>query len=314
MNPPVSTKFLIIGGGPAGYTAAIYGARANLQPILLQGDQPGGQLSIASEVENYPGFSQVIEGPWLMSEMEGQAIHAGADIRQDTIVSLDLSVRPFVAVGANETYAADAIAICTGARARWLGLDSEDHFRGFGVSACATCDGFFFKGKKVVVVGGGNTATEEALYLSRLAGSVTLVHRGEQLRAEKVLQQKLFENSKIHVVWSHIVAEVLGDQDPRRVTGVRLHNVKTQQEQVLPADGVFVAIGHDPATDPFKDDLACDPDGYIKTRPGSTATSVPGVFAAGDVADRVYRQAVTAAGMGCMAALEVERFLTDSGS
>lgn len=315
LKSSVRTKFLVIGGGPAGYTAAIYGARANLQPILLQGEQPGGQLSITSEVENYPGFSQVIQGPWLMSEMESQATHAGADIRADTIVSLDLSVRPFIAVGAsNDVYAADAIAICTGARARWLGLESEDYFRGSGVSACATCDGFFFRNKDVVVVGGGNTATEEALYLSRLAKSVTLVHRGEHLRAEKVLQQKLFENPKIRVIWSHVIDEIMGDQNPRSVKSVRLRNPKTREEQSIPADGVFIAIGHDPSTDPFRDKVACDSDGYIKTRPGTTVTSVPGVFAAGDVADRVYRQAVTAAGMGCMAALEVEKFLTETGS
>jgi thioredoxin reductase (NADPH) len=314
LSEAIQTKFLIIGGGPAGYTAAIYGARANLQPILLQGDQPGGQLSITSDVENYPGFSTVIQGPWLMSEMESQAAHAGADIRWDIIVSLDVTARPFVAVGENNTYAANAIAICTGARARWLGLESEAHFRGFGVSACATCDGFFFKNKDVVVVGGGNTATEEALYLSRLAKSVTVVHRGEKLRAEKVLQQKLFNNPKVRMVWNHVVAEIMGKSEPRGVTGLRLHNRVTSAEQHLPADGVFIAIGHDPATDPFKDAVACDPDGYIKTRPGSTITSVPGVFAAGDVVDRTYRQAVTAAGMGCMAALEAERFLTDSGS
>jgi thioredoxin reductase (NADPH) len=314
LSERVLTKFLIIGGGPAGYTAAIYGARANLQPILLQGEQPGGQLSITSDVENFPGFSQAIQGPWLMSEMEAQASHAGADIRHDTIVSLDLSVRPFVAVGSNDVYAADSIAICTGARARWLGLESEDYFRGSGVSACATCDGFFFKNKNVVVVGGGNTATEEALYLSRLAESVTLVHRGEQLRAEKVLQQKLFENTKIRVIWRHVVEEVLGAHSPRAVTGVRLRHAKTGEQQSIPADGLFIAIGHDPATEPFRSEVACDPDGYIKTRAGSTSTNVPGVFAAGDVIDRVYRQAVTAAGMGCMAALEAERFLTDAGS
>jgi thioredoxin reductase (NADPH) len=271
-------------------------------------------LSITSDVENYPGFSSIIQGPWLMTEMESQAAHAGAEIRQDTIVSLDLSVRPFVAVGETNVYAADAIAICTGARARWLGVESETYFRGSGVSACATCDGFFFKNKDVVVVGGGNTATEEALYLSRLAKSVTLVHRGETLRSEKVLQQKLFDNPKIRVIWSHVVEEILGHHEPRAVTGVRLRHRTTLAEQCLPADGIFVAIGHDPATDPFKDKVVCDVDGYIKTRPGSTVTSVSGVFAAGDVVDRTFRQAVTAAGMGCMAALEAERFLTESGS
>jgi thioredoxin reductase (NADPH) len=315
LGETIATRFLIIGAGPAGYTAAIYGARANLQPILLQGDQPGGQLSITSEVENYPGFSAAIQGPWLMTEMEGQATNAGADIRLDTILSLDVSVRPFFALGASgQVYRADAIAICTGARARWLGLPSEEYFRGFGVSACATCDGFFFKDKDVVVVGGGNTATEEALYLSRLARSVTLVHRGEQLRAERILQRKLFENPKIRVVWSHVINEIVGSDAPRAVQGVHLRNPKSQAEQFVPAHGVFIAIGHDPATEPFKDKVACDSDGYIKTAPRSTVTNVPGVFAAGDVTDRVFRQAVTAAGMGCMAALEVEKFLTERGA
>jgi thioredoxin reductase (NADPH) len=260
-------------------------------------------------VENYPGFSSVIQGPWLMTEMEKQAEHAGASIRQDTILSLDLKMRPFLAVGENGTYAADVIAICTGARARWLGLESEEYFRGFGVSACATCDGFFFRNKDVAVVGGGNTATEEALYLSRLAKSVTLVHRGDKLRSEKVLQQKLFENPKIRVIWDHVVEEILGDDTPRIVTGLRLRHVRSNAEQVVATDGIFVAIGHDPATEPFRDNVECDPGGYIKTRPGSSATNVPGVFAAGDVVDRIYRQAVTAAGMGCMAALDAERFL-----
>jgi thioredoxin reductase (NADPH) len=311
LGDPISTRFLIIGAGPAGYTAAIYGARANLQPILLQGDQPGGQLSITTEVENYPGFAAAIQGPWLMTEMEAQAAHAGADIRLDTILSLDVSQRPFIAQGSSgQLYHADAVAICTGARARWLGLPSEEFFRGCGVSACATCDGFFFKNKDVVVVGGGNTATEEALYLSRLAKSVTVVHRGDQLRSEKVLQRKLFENPKIRVIWSHVVEEIVGSDAPRAVNGVRLRNPRTRQEQFAAADGVFVAIGHDPATEAFKDKIACDEDGYIRTEPRSTVTNVPGVFAAGDVTDRVYRQAVTAAGMGCMAALEVEKFLT----
>lgn len=313
MSETIRTKFLIIGSGPAGYTAAIYAARANLQPILLQGAQPGGQLSITSDVENYPGFSSVIQGPWLMGEMENQAVHAGAVIHHDTIVSLDLSARPFVAVGEDAIYIADTIAICTGARARWLGLDSETYFRGSGVSACATCDGFFFKNKAVAVIGGGNTATEEAIYLARLAKSVTLIHRGDRLRAEKVLQQKLFDNPKISVVWNHVVEEVVGNPEPRAVTGLRLRNPKTQAEQQVSADGVFIAIGHDPATDPFRGQVECDPDGYIVTRPGSTVTNIPGVFAAGDVVDRTYRQAITAAGMGCMAALEAERFLTAAG-
>lgn len=313
MNETIRTQFLIIGGGPAGYTAAIYAARANLQPVLLRGDQPGGQLSITTDVENYPGFSSVIQGPWLMTEMEKQAEHAGAELRQDVIVALDLAARPFVAVGENGTYAADAIAICTGARARWLGLQSEEQFRGSGVSACATCDGFFFKNKDVAVIGGGNTATEEALYLSRLAKSVTLVHRGDRLRSEKVLQQKLFDNPKIRVIWNHVVIEILGEQTPRKVTGLKLHDQVTGAEPLLSVDGIFVAIGHDPVTSPFRDSVACDADGYIRTRPGSTVTSVPGVFAAGDVVDRTYRQAVTAAGMGCMAALEAERFLSENG-
>jgi thioredoxin reductase (NADPH) len=307
---PLKTRFLIIGAGPAGYTAAIYAARANLEPLLLQGDQPGGQLSSTSEVENYPGFSSAIQGPWLMTEMEGQAVRAGAAVRFDTILSLDIEKRPFIAHGSSgQVYHADAIAICTGARARWLGLPSEDYFRGFGVSACATCDGFFFKNKDVIVVGGGNTATEEALYLSRLVKSVTLVHRGDQLRSEKILQRKLFAQSQIRVIWSHVVEEIIGFHEPRAVKGVRLRNIKSGKEQFAAADGVFVAIGHDPVTEPFRRQIACDDDGYIKTEPRSTATNVPGVFAAGDVTDRVYRQAVTAAGMGCMAALEAEKFL-----
>jgi thioredoxin reductase (NADPH) len=312
---PIKTRFLIIGAGPAGYTAAIYGARANLEPLLLQGDQPGGQLSITSEVENYPGFSSAIPGPWLMTEMEGQAFRAGADIRFDTILALDIENRPFVAHGSSgQVYHADAVAICTGARARWLGLRSEEYFRGFGVSSCATCDGFFFKNKDVIVVGGGNTATEEALYLSRLAKSVTLVHRGDQLRSEKILQRKLFEHPQMRVIWSHVIEEIVGSDEPRAVKGARLRNPKSGKEQFVAADGVFVAIGHDPATEPFRSKIACDDDGYIKTEPRSTVTNVPGIFAAGDVTDRVYRQAVTAAGMGCMAALEVERFLAQGGT
>jgi thioredoxin reductase (NADPH) len=304
------SKLLIIGSGPAGYTAAIYAARANLQPILVQGLQAGGQLTITTDVENYPGFADVIQGPWLMEQMQRQAEHVGTRVITDMIVSADLSKRPFTCIGdSGDVYVADAIAICTGAQARWLGIPTEETFRGFGVSACATCDGFFFRGKEVVVVGGGNTAVEEALYLTNHATRVTLIHRRDHLRAEKILQARLFANPKIRVVWNSTVEEILGEMSPPRVTGVRLLNVRTRETSVVPCDGFFVAIGHTPVTDLFKGQLALDAEGYILTNPDSTATGVPGVFAAGDVKDKIFRQAVTAAGMGCMAALEAEKFL-----
>jgi thioredoxin reductase (NADPH) len=304
------TKFLAIGAGPAGYTAAIYAARANLQPILVQGLQPGGQLTITTDVENYPGFADAIQGPWLMEQMEKQAAHVGTRLIGDIIVSADLSKRPFTCVGdSGDLYIAETLAICTGAQARWLGLPSETAFRGFGVSACATCDGFFFRGKEVVIVGGGNTAVEEAIYLTNHATRVTLVHRRNTLRAEKIMQDRLFANPKIDVVWDSVVEEILGTQNPVHVTGVRLLDVKTGERSELACDGVFIAIGHTPVTEIFKGQLALDAEGYILTKPDSTATDSPGVFAAGDVRDKIFRQAVTAAGMGCMAALEAERFL-----
>ncbi len=304
------SKLLVIGSGPAGYTAAIYAARANLQPILVQGLQAGGQLTITTDVENYPGFAEVIQGPWLMEQMQRQAEHVGTRVITDMIVSADLSKRPFTCIGdSGDTYVAEAIAICTGAQARWLGIPGEEVFRGSGVSACATCDGFFFRGKEVAVVGGGNTAVEEALYLTNHATRVTLIHRRDRLRAEKILQARLFANPKIRVVWDSIVEEILGEKSPPRVTGARVLNLKTCETSVIACDGLFVAIGHTPVTDLFKGQLALDAEGYILTRPDSTATDVPGVFAAGDVRDKIFRQAVTAAGMGCMAALEAEKFL-----
>jgi thioredoxin reductase (NADPH) len=304
------TKFLIIGSGPAGFTAAIYAARANLQPILVQGMQAGGQLTITTDVENYPGFADVIQGPWLMEQMQKQAEHVGTRVISDLIVKLDLSHRPFTAVGdSGDIYIADTLALCTGAQARWLGLPSEEAFRGYGVSACATCDGFFFRGKEVVVVGGGNTAVEEALYLTNHATHVTLIHRRDQLRAEKILQARLFANPKIKVIWDSVIEEILGEKTPPRVTGVRIVNAKTRQSSIVPCDGFFVAIGHTPVTELVKGQLTLDAEGYVVTRPDSTATEIPGVFAAGDVKDKIFRQAVTAAGMGCMAALEAEKFL-----
>ena len=309
------TKVLIIGSGPAGYTAAIYATRANLAPIMVRGMQPGGQLSITTDVENYPGFEKAIQGPWLMEQMYKQCEHIGTLILEDLIVDVDLSKRPFVAKGdAGDTYVADTIVICTGAQARWLGIPSEDKFRGGGVSACATCDGFFFRGKKVAVVGGGNTAVEEALYLTNHASKVTLIHRRDTLRAEKMMQTRLFKNPKIEVVWNAAVDEILGE-DPKTpggaatVTGLKLKDTRTGEFSTLPVDGLFVAIGHVPATSLFKGKLAMDAEGYLLTKPDSTATDVPGVFAAGDVKDKIFRQAVTAAGMGCMAALEAEKFI-----
>jgi thioredoxin reductase (NADPH) len=305
------SKVLIIGSGPAGYTAAIYAARANLKPVLVQGLQPGGQLTITTDVENYPGFADVIQGPWLMEQMQKQAEHVGTQVIFDTITDVDLSARPFVATGdSGDRYLGDTLIVCTGATARWLGLPSEETFRGGGVSACATCDGFFFRGKDVVVVGGGNTAVEEALYLTNHASRVTLVHRREALRAEKILQERLFRNPKIDVVWDSVVDEIVGETQPHAlVQGVRLRNVKTGETRLLRTDGVFVAIGHSPNTELFRGKLKMDAEGYIVTRPGTVETDVPGVFAAGDVQDKVYRQAVTAAGTGCMAALDAERYL-----
>ena len=303
-------RVLIIGAGPAGYTAAIYAARAALKPMLVAGLQPGGQLTITTDVENYPGFAETIQGPWLMEQMEAQARHVGTEIIYDIITSVDFSVRPFRCTGdSGDVYLADAVIIATGAQARWLGLPSEQRFQGFGVSACATCDGFFFRGKQVAVIGGGNTAVEEALYLTHHAASVTLVHRRDSFRAEKILQQRLFANPKVTVVWDSVVDEITGAEAPLSVTGARLRNVKTGALSEITVDGVFVAIGHSPTTEVFKGQVACDSDGYIVTTPGSTRTSVPGVFAAGDVQDKIWRQAVTAAGTGCMAALEVEKWL-----
>ena len=304
------SKVVIVGSGPAGYTAAIYAARAMLKPILIQGIQPGGQLTITTDVENYPGFAATVQGPWLMEQMQAQAEHVGTEIITDTITDVDLTRRPFKMMGdSGDTYTADAVIICTGAQARWLGLPSEDQFKGHGVSACATCDGFFFRGKDVVVVGGGNTAVEEALFLTKFARKVTVVHRRDHFRAEKILQERLFNNPKIDVIWDAALDEVTGTQKPVAVTGVRLKNVKTGQITALPVDGVFIAIGHAPATEVFKGKIALRPSGYIITQPGTVATNIPGVFAAGDVTDDIYRQAVTAAGMGCMAALDAERFL-----
>ena len=306
------TKLLIIGAGPAGYTAAIYAARAGLAPLVVAGLQPGGQLTITTEVENYPGFAEAIQGPWLMEQMQAQATHVGATVEQDVILSVDLSRRPFRAEGdSGTTYVADAIVIATGAQARWLGIPGEKELSGFGVSACATCDGFFFRGKDVAVVGGGNSATEEALYLANLARHVTLVHRRDSLRSEKILQQRLFAKPNVSVVWDSVAQEVLADSSGRVpvARALALRNIKTGARSELPVHGVFVAIGHDPATALFKGQVAMDEDGYIVTTPGTTRTSVPGVFAAGDVQDRIYRQAVTAAGTGCMAALEAEKFL-----
>ena len=304
------SKVLIIGAGPAGFTAAIYAARANLHPVLLCGLQAGGQLTITTDVENYPGFAEVIQGPWLMEQMQAQAEHVGTKIVHDLAVKLDLSRRPFVVTAdSGDIFTADALILATGAQARWLGLSSEDTYRGFGVSACATCDGFFFRDREVVVVGGGNTAVEEALYLTNHASRVTLIHRRDTLRAEKILQDRLFRNPKIAVVWDSVVEEILGTPEPPEVTGVKLRNIKTGAVSERACEGVFIAIGHTPVTELVVGQLRLDPEGYVLTRPDSTATDIPGVFAAGDVKDKVFRQAVTAAGMGCMAALEAEKFL-----
>jgi len=310
MSKVTHAKLIIIGSGPAGCTAAIYAARAMLEPILIRGVQAGGQLTITTDVENYPGFAEVIQGPWLMEQMEKQAAHVGTRLVADHVTKLDLKQRPFrLECDSGDVYLADAVVLATGAQARWLDLPSEQKFKGFGVSACATCDGFFYRGREVFVIGGGNTAVEEALFLTNFASKVTVVHRRDHFRAEKILQDRLFKNPKIEVIWDSVLHDVTGDDDPLKVRGVVLKNVKTGALTKKHADGVFIAIGHSPATELIKDQLELKPSGYVKVAPHSTMTSVPGVFAAGDVTDDVYRQAVTAAGLGCMAALEAERFL-----
>ncbi len=309
-NPTKHTKVLIIGSGPAGYTAAVYAARAMLKPILVHGMEPGGQLTTTTDVENFPGFAEVIQGPWLMEQMKEQAQAVGTEMIEDHIASVNLKSKPFEAVGdGGQKYTADTIIISTGAQARWLNIDSEQKFRGFGVSACATCDGFFFKEKSVAVVGGGNAAVEEAMFLTKFASKVQLIHRRNELRAEKLLQKKLMENKKIEIIWDSVVEEVIGDDEPKNVKGLKIKNVKTNETKELKIDGLFIAIGHDPATQLFKDQLNMDKEGYLITKPDSTETNIPGVFAAGDVKDKIFRQAVTAAGMGCMSALEAEKFL-----
>jgi thioredoxin reductase (NADPH) len=310
MSKPAHAKVVIIGSGPAGYTAAIYAARAMLEPVLIQGIQPGGQLTITTDVENYPGFADVIQGPWLMEQMQKQAEHVGTKIVTDHVNDLDVSSRPFrLTLDSGEVYLADTVVLATGAQARWLGLPSEEKFKGYGVSACATCDGFFYRNKEVIVVGGGNTAVEEALFLTNFASKVIVVHRRDHFRAEKILQDRLFKNSKIEVIWDTVLDDITGTQDPMKVTTVRLKNIKTNAVTERAIDGVFIAIGHSPSTELVQGKVEMKPSGYVATKPFSTATSVPGLFAAGDVTDDVYRQAVTAAGMGCMAALEAERFI-----
>ncbi len=312
MSETLHAKVLVLGSGPAGYTAAIYAARAMLEPVLVEGLQPGGQLTITTDVENYPGFAEPIQGPWLMEQMKAQARHVGTRIVSDIIVKAELAASPIRLVGDSGTvYTADALIICTGAQAMWLGLESEARFQGFGVSACATCDGFFYRGKQVMVVGGGNTAVEEALFLTNFASKVILVHRRDELRAEKILQKRAFANDKIEIRWDSVLEEVLGNEDPLDVTGARLKNVNTGETEEVGVDGIFIAIGHAPASELFTGQLDLKPNGTIMTKPDSAATSVPGVYAAGDVADDIYRQAVTAAGMGCMAALEVEKYLAE---
>lgn len=311
MSKIKKTKVMIIGGGPAGYTAAIYAARANLKPIQALGLQPGGQLMITTDVENYPGFSQAVQGPWLMEQMQLQAKHVGTEMVDDLIVEVDFSKRPLVCVGDSGTvYHADSVIIATGAQARWLGIESEEKYRGFGVSACATCDGFFFQDKKVAIIGGGNSAVEEALFLTHHASQVTLIHRRDQLRAEKIAQDRLFQNPKISVIWDTVIEEIQGVDVPfKTVKGLALRNLKTNHQSHLEVEGVFIAIGHTPLSEIFKNQIDLDKEGYILTKPNSTATSIPGIFAAGDVQDKIYRQAVTAAGQGCMAAIEAEKFL-----
>jgi thioredoxin reductase (NADPH) len=306
-------KVLIVGGGPAGYTAAIYAARANLSPVLIEGMQPGGQLTITTDVENYPGFASAIQGPWLMDQMREQAVHVGTNVVSDLVVTVDFSRRPFRAIcDSGDVYLADTVIIATGAQARWLDVPGEETYRGLGVSACATCDGFFFRGKHVAVIGGGNTAVEEAIYLTNHAAKVTLIHRRDSLRAERILQDRLFRNPKIEVVWNSAVVSVEGQQNPPRVTALTLKDTANGAVREQPIEGLFVAIGHTPVTELFKGQITLDGDGYIVTKPDSTETNIPGVFAAGDVKDKIFRQAVTAAGMGCMAALEAEKFLAAS--
>ena len=310
---PRHSRVIVLGSGPAGYTAAIYAARAMLEPMLIAGFEPGGQLMITTDVENYPGFAEPIQGPWLMDQMRAQAEHVGAKLVSDHIVEARLGRRPFELLGdSGQLYTCDALIIATGAKARWLGLPSEEEFKGFGVSACATCDGFFFRNKRVIVVGGGNTAVEEAIYLSNIAAHVTLVHRRDTLRSERVLQERLRQRPNVEILFDHAIDEILGDVDPRGVTHIRARNTRTGAFSRIPADGVFVAIGHHPASELFRDQLTLKPSGYIAVEPGTTRTNIPGVFAAGDVADEIYRQAVTAAGLGCMAALEVEKYLMDA--
>ncbi len=310
MSKPIHAKVVIIGSGPAGYTAAIYAARAMLEPVLIQGIQPGGQLTITTDVENYPGFADVIQGPWLMEQMQKQAEHVGTRIVTDHVNDLDVSQRPFrLTLDSGEVYLSETVILATGAQARWLGLPSEEKFKGYGVSACATCDGFFYRNKEVIVVGGGNTAVEEALFLTNFASKVIVVHRRDHFRAEKILQDRLFKNPKIEVIWDTVLDDVTGTQDPMKVTTARLKNIKTNAVTERPIDGIFVAIGHSPSTELVQGKVEMKPSGYVATKPYSTATSVPGLFAAGDVTDDIYRQAVTAAGMGCMAALEAERFI-----
>jgi len=317
MTDTKHSKVLIIGSGPAGYTAAIYAARANLSPLLVTGMQPGGQMTITTDVENYPGFADVIQGPWLMEQMQKQAENVGTEMVMDMITEVDFSGNPKKAIGDSGTvYTADTVIISTGAQARWLGLESEQAFKGYGVSACATCDGFFYKGKKVVVIGGGNTAVEEALFLTNFAEHVTLVHRRDELRAERIMQERLFNHEKVSVVWDSVLEEVVGNPpggSDAGVTGVKLRNIKTDEVSDLDVHGVFIAIGHDPATSVFKGHVDMDGDGYILVKSGSTATNISGVFAAGDVCDHIYRQAVTAAGMGCMAALDADRWIAKNG-
>ncbi len=311
MNTPQKTKVLIIGGGSAGYTAAIYAARANLKPLQVLGIQPGGQLMMTTDVENYPGFAEAVQGPWLMEQMRNQAEHMGAQMVDDIIMKVDFNVRPFQCWGdSGARYVAETVIIATGAQAKWLDIPSEEKYRGFGVSACATCDGFFFRGKRVAVVGGGNTAVEEAIFLTNFANHVTLIHRRDTLRAEKIAQDRLFRNPKITVIWNAAVEEILGTESPRSVTGLRLCDTKTNALSEVPTDGLFIAIGHTPMSEIFKGQLATDHEGYLLVKPNSTATDIPGVFAAGDVQEKVFRQAITAAGQGCMAAIEAERFLS----
>ena len=311
-NAPRTTRCLILGSGPAGYTAAIYAARALLNPVLIAGIQPGGQLTITTDVENYPGFADVIQGPWLMEQMQAQAAHVGTEIINDIVIKADLSQRPFrLECDSGAVWLAETLVIATGAQAKWLGLETEQKFQGFGVSACATCDGFFYRGKEVVVVGGGNTAVEEALFLTNFASKVTVVHRRDEFRAEKILQERLFAHPKIEVIWNNAIDEVVGSTDPMGVNGVKLKHTETGEVREISADGVFIAIGHAPASELFRGQLEADSAGYLKVEPGSASTAIKGVFAAGDVTDDVYRQAVTAAGMGCMAALEAARLLAE---